>query len=182
MCGPVDPADIADEIAAEGQLGEPGSENHGRAVAPEVVLHDEHRGGIGRQQHDAGDDREAVDGPQQRREDEVVQEDEAEEPLPQQIHRGPAEGCGEAVDSQKREDEGLRRSGVGRPPVEDEEVVESPQHPGGPEHRVDVDEPLPVEAFEVDGPPVGERQGRPGDDEEQGDAQGAHIDTEGLEG
>ena len=68
------------------------------------------------------------------------------------------------------------------PPVGDESEVERCQQPGDPEHRVDVEEALPVEAFEVDRPPVGECQGRPGDDEEQGDTQRAHRDAEGLAG
>ena len=82
----------------------------------------------------------------------------------------------------EREDEGPGRTDMRRPPVGNEGEVERCQQPGDPEHRVDVEEALPVEAFEVDGPPVGERQGRPGDDEEQGDAQGPHRDAEGLAG
>ena len=78
-------AAVEDEVAAEGQLGEPGREDHRRGVAREVALHNDHGGGVSRQDGSARDDRIAVDGPQQQREDEVVQEDETEEPLTQEV-------------------------------------------------------------------------------------------------
>ena len=132
--------DVQDEVAAEGHLGKTRGQHRGGGVSRKVTRHDDDSGDVDHEEHGSGDDREAVNGPQQRWEDEVVQEDETEEPLAQQIHRAEVEGLGESINTQHREDEGLHWTCVGGSAIGGEEEGERSQDPGGPEHRVDAAE------------------------------------------